>query len=72
VSLKAFRRELILELRNEAGQAVLKYKIHRCWVSEYQALPDLDANANATALQHVKVENEGWERDTSFQEPAEP
>jgi phage tail-like protein len=72
VSLKAFRRELVLELRNEAGQAVLKYKIHRCWVSEYQALPDLDANANATALQHVKVENEGWERDTSFQELAEP
>jgi len=72
VSLTSFRRDLILELLNEAGQAVLKYKIHRCWVSEYQALPDLDANANAIAIQHVKVENEGWERDTSFPEPAEP
>jgi len=72
VSLKGFRKELILELRNEAGQPVLKYKIHRCWVSEYQALPDLDANANAIALQHVKVENEGWERDTTFTELPEP
>jgi phage tail-like protein len=71
MSLKSFRRDLILELMNEAGQPVLKYKIYRCWVSEYQAMPDLDANANAIALQHVKVENEGWERDTSFPEPAE-
>ena len=72
VTLKAFRRDLILELLNETGQPVLKYKIFRCWVSEYQAMPDLDANANAIAIQHVKVENEGWERDTDFQEPVEP
>jgi len=71
-ALKSFRRDLILELMNEAGQPVLKYKIFRCWVSEYQAMPDLDANANAIALQHIKVENEGWERDTSFQELPEP
>ena len=72
ISLKDFRRDLIIELLNEAGQAVLKYKVFRCWVSEYQALPDLDANANAVAIQHVKVENEGWERDDTYQEPAEP
>jgi phage tail-like protein len=72
VALRSFRRDLILQLMNESGQAVLKYKIFKCWVSEYQALPDLDANANAVALQHVRVENEGWERDTSFPEPAEP
>lgn len=72
VALKNFRRDLIIELRNEAGQPVLKYKVYRCWVSEYQAMPDLDANANAIALQHVKVENEGWERDASFPEPTEP
>jgi phage tail-like protein len=72
VALKNFRRDLIIELRNEAGQPVLKYKVYRCWVSEYQAIPDLDANANAIALQHVKVENEGWERDASFPEPTEP
>ena len=57
---------------NETGQPVLKYKIYRCWVSEYQAMPDLDSNANAIALQHIKVENEGWERDTSFSELPEP
>lgn len=72
VSLKDFRRDLILELQNEAGQPVVKYKIYRCWVSEYQSMPDLDANANAVAIQHIKIENEGWERDTTYQEPAEP
>ena len=72
VSLKDFRKDIILEVYNEAGQLVLAYKIFRCWVSEYQALPDLDANANAIAIQHIKLENEGWERDTSVGEPAEP
>jgi phage tail-like protein len=72
VSLKDFRKDIILEVYNEAGQAVLAYKIYRCWVSDYQALPDLDANANAIAIQSLKLENEGWERDTSVTEPAEP
>jgi phage tail-like protein len=72
ISLKDFRRDLIIELMNEAGQTVLKYKIYRCWVSEYQAMPDLDANANAVAIQHIKLENEGWERDDTYQELPEP
>lgn len=71
VSLKDFRKDILLDLYNEAGQLVLTYKIYRCWVSEYQALPDLDANANAIAIQTIKLENEGWERDTSVVEPAE-
>jgi phage tail-like protein len=72
VSLKDFRKDLILEVYNEAGQVVLAYKIYRAWVSEYQSLPDLDANANAVAIQHIKLENEGWERDQSVTEPTEP
>jgi phage tail-like protein len=72
VSLANFRKELYLEFYNEAGQLVIAYKIHRCWVSEYQALPDLDANANAIAIEHIKLENEGWERDTSVTEQKEP
>jgi phage tail-like protein len=72
VSLKDFRKDVILEVYNETGQVVLAYKIYRCWVSEYQALPDLDANANAVAIQHIKLENEGWERDTEVAEPSEP
>jgi len=72
VSLKDFRKDLILEVYNEAGQLVLAYKIFRCWVSEYQALPDLDANANAVAIQTLKLENEGWERDVAVVEPSEP
>ena len=72
VSLKDFRKDVIIEVYNEAGQLALAYKVFRCWVSEFQALPDLDANANAVAIQHIKLENEGWERDYDVVEPSEP
>jgi phage tail-like protein len=72
VSLKDFRKDIIIELYNEAGQLAIAYKIYRCWVSEFQPLPDLDANANAVAIAKLKLENEGWERDTSVNEPSEP
>ena len=72
VSLKDFRKDIIIEIYNEAGQLAIAYKVYRCWVSEYQAVPDLDANANAVAIQHIKLENEGWERDLDVQEPSEP
>ena len=71
VSLKDFRKNLTIEFYNEAGQLAIAYKVYRAWVSEYQALPDLDANANAVAIQHIKLENEGWERDLSVSEPQE-
>jgi phage tail-like protein len=72
VSLANFRKDVYLEFYNEAGQLVIAYKIYRCWVSEYQAMPDLDANANAIAIEHIKLENEGWERDISVKEQKEP
>jgi phage tail-like protein len=72
VSLKDFRKDVIIEVYNEAGQVALAYKVFRCWVSEFQALPDLDANADAVAIQTIKLENEGWERDYDVVEPAEP
>jgi phage tail-like protein len=72
VSLKDFRKDIIIEVYNEAGQLAIAYKVYRCWVSEFQALPDLDANANAVAIQHIKLENEGWERDYEVHEPSEP
>ena len=72
VSLKDFRKDIILEFYNEAGQLAIAYKIYRCWVSEYQALPELDASANAVAIQTLKLENEGWERDSEVPEPEEP
>jgi len=71
VSLKDFRKDLIIEVYNEAGQLALAYKVFRCWVSEFQALSDLDANAAAVAIQHIKLENEGWERDYEVSEPSE-
>jgi phage tail-like protein len=72
VSLKDFRKNIMIEVYNEAGQLALAYKIYRCWVSEYQALPDLDANANAVAIQTLKLEHEGWEKDYDINEPSEP
>ncbi len=71
-SLADFRKDIIIEVYNEAGQVVQSYKVYRCWVSEFQALPDLDANANAIAIQSIKLENEGWERDYDVGEPTEP
>jgi phage tail-like protein len=72
VSLKDFRKDIIIEIYNEAGQLALAYKVFRCWVSEFQAAADLDANANAVLIQHIKLENEGWERDAEVPEPSEP
>jgi phage tail-like protein len=72
VSLEDFRKDVLVELHDEAGQLVLAYKVFRCWVSEYQVLADLDANVNAIAIEHIKLENEGWERDVSVTEPKEP
>ncbi|MEX0348072.1 MAG: phage tail protein [Paracoccaceae bacterium] len=70
-SLADFRKDIIIEMYNEAGQLAIAYQVFRCWVSEYQALPDLDANANAIAIQSIKLENEGWVRDADVQEPTE-
>jgi phage tail-like protein len=72
VSLKDFRKDLIIEVYNESGQLALAYKVYRCWPSEFQALPELDASANAVAIQTLKLENEGWERDVEVGEPTEP
>lgn len=72
VSLADFRKDITIEMYNEAGQLAIAYKVFRCWVSEYQALPELDANANAIAIQTIKLENEGWIRDLEVTEPTEP
>jgi phage tail-like protein len=72
VSLKDFRKDIRIELYNEAGQLVLAYNVYRCWISEFQALPDLDANGGATAVQSIKLENEGFERDLAVVELVEP
>jgi phage tail-like protein len=71
VSLADFRKDIIIDVFNEAGQKAISYKVYRCWISEFQAMPDLDANANAIAIQHIKLENEGWEMDIEVKEPKE-
>jgi phage tail-like protein len=71
VSLRDFRKDVIIEVYNEAGQLAISYNVLRCWPSEFQALPELDASANAVAIQTLKLENEGWERDEAVTEPTE-
>ena len=70
-SLANLRREVNITLLNEEGQPVLRWFVHRCWVSEYQAISDLDAGSNAIAIEHMKLENEGWERDLTLLEQPE-
>lgn len=72
VSLKDFRKDIIIEMYNEAGQKVIAYNVHRCWVSEFTAMPQLDALASETAIQAITLEHEGWYRDTNVKAPAEP
>lgn len=71
MDLAGYKKDLTLEVMNERGQVALRYFLYRCWVSEYTALPDLDANANATAIQSLKLELEGWARDVDTPEPSE-
>jgi phage tail-like protein len=70
--LADFRKDIQIDLHNEAGQKVISYFVYRCWVSEYEALPELDASGSAVAIQQIKLENEGWERDVAVVEPAFP
>ncbi len=72
VSLADFRKDITIEMYNEAGQLAIAYRVLRCWPSEYEALPDLDANDNSVAIQMLTLENEGWERDVAVNEPTEP
>ena len=72
VSLKNFRKDVItIEVYNEAGQLALAYNVYRVWVSEYES-PECDANANAVAIERIKLEHEGWLRDPEVVEPSEP
>ena len=70
-TLKDFRKDIIVELYNEAGQLAIAYKVFRCWVSEFQALPELDANGHAVAFEHIVLQNEGWTRDVGVTEPVQ-
>ena len=72
MSLANYRKDIVLNLMNEAGQLVISYRLYRCWVSEYTALPTLDGNAGGVAIESMTLETDGWERDTDVVEPPEP
>jgi phage tail-like protein len=71
-SLGDFRKNVTLDIFNEAGIKAISYNLYRCWVSEYQAFPDVDAAANAVAITTIKLEYEWFERDQAVNEPAGP
>ncbi len=72
ISLKNFRKDIIINVLNLQGEVAISYKLYRAWVSDFQALPDLDAGSmNAVGIQTVTLQHEGWERDTSVSEPTE-
>lgn len=71
VSLRNFRKDLIIELYNLQGVKVRAWKVFRCWVSEFMAVPELDANGNAVAFESLVLQNEGFERDEAVVEAAE-
>ena len=72
VALATFRKDVVIELYNEAGQLVIAYRVVRAWPSTYEALPELDANAGAVAIETLVLQHEGWQRDEAVVEPAEP
>lgn len=71
MDLVNYKKDLILEVQNEKGQVAFRYQLFDCWVSEYTAMPDLDANANAIAIETIKIELEGWQREPATKEPDE-
>jgi len=71
ITLEEIRKDIIINLLNEQGAIVKAFRVFRCWVSEYQVLPDLDANGDAVAIESIVLQNEGWERDASVVKPAE-
>jgi phage tail-like protein len=71
MSLKNFRKDVTIDVFNLQGALIIRYHVFRCWVSEYQALPELAADGNAVMITSIKLENEGWERDASLREEAE-
>ncbi len=71
MSLKDYRKDMIIELLNLQGQVVMGFRVYRCWVSEYQSLPELDANNKSVAIERIVIQHEGWERDKEISEPQE-
>jgi phage tail-like protein len=72
ISLASFRKDLVVDVFNEADQKVLSYQLFRAWPSEYQPMSALDAGTAAVAIETLKLEIEGWRRDEAVVEPTEP
>lgn len=71
-SLLDFRKDLTIEVFNEAGQKVIAYNVHRAWVSEFHAMSDLDGLGDALVVESIVIQNEGWERDDTVSGVTEP
>jgi phage tail-like protein len=72
MSLLNYRRDVVINVMNLQGVPVISYVLRRAWVSEFQALPEFDANnMNTVGIQSIIMQHEGAFRDTAVVEPAE-
>jgi len=71
-SLSDFRKDIIIELYNEAGQLAMAWKVYNCWPSKYSAVTGFNSNSTDVAVEAMTLEHEGWERDVVIAEPTEP
>ncbi|MCG8356849.1 MAG: phage tail protein [Kiloniellales bacterium] len=71
MDLVNFRKDIELAVMNEKGHVALRYFLYGCWVSEFTALPALDAGEDAIAVESIKLELLGFARDVDTKEPDE-
>jgi len=72
MSLKNYRKNVVINVLNLQGVPAMSYTLLRAWVSDYQALPDFDANnLNTVGIQSVTFQHEGFVRDDQVGEPTE-
>ncbi|MFK7849194.1 MAG: phage tail protein [Rhodothermales bacterium] len=72
MSLKDFRKDITIELYNEAGQLVMAFNVFRSWPSEYEAFDHFSSRERGdVVIETLVLETEGWTRDVAVTEPAE-
>lgn len=72
MSLVNFRKDVVINVLNLQGTPAISYHLRRAWVTEFQALPEFDAqNMNTIGIQSVTLACEGFVRDRAVTEPSE-
>lgn len=71
-SVSGFKRTVYIDVFDLNGnpldgksQPITSYKLNKCWITKYSALPELDAGSGGVGIQSVTLRHEGWERVTA-------